>query len=527
MRASRTTTAGTVDRAFADLRADYAIGRSTRFRPSPPGTSPYGASADYHWRSERSYFQAVEQARWLDRDDRLFGAGVNRVVHNVCREGIRPDATTGSEELNARLNAQWKAWAGDARQCDAAKRSTFHGLEQLFLRHILVDGDVLGLCRRDGRLQLVENHRLRTPVGTRRPCVMGVLIDSDRAPVEYWLTKDDLDPMATVRLVSDTVQFPAYDADGEQLVLHGYLRERISATRGVTVAARLVEHAQQGSDLDFAQLIKAKIAACVTLLHHFDMQFAGGPAEAMGESETSTRSDGTERIVESLAPGLNLYARPGEKIEGFTPNIPNTEYQWHSLMIISIVAINLGLPVAVLLLDPSNTNFSGWRGAMDQARAGFTALQRRLAEVLHEPTYRWKVRQWLAEDAELRALAEQPGVDPFGHRMLYGTWPYIEPSKDAQADMIRDRGLKTSKRRLAAERGMDWDDLVQEIVEDNAKLITAAHRKAKEISVDGLVVTWQQLLAMPTPDSVSISMDATPREDAGEAGPNKQQDEDA
>jgi len=385
------------------------------------------------------------------------------------------------------------------------------------LRHILVDGDVLGLLRRDGRLQLVENHRLRTPRNTTKNCVMGVLLDADRAPQEYWLTKDDLDPMASVRLVSDTVAFPAIDEQGETIVTHGYLRERISATRGVTVAARLVEHAQQGSDLDFAQLIKAKIAACVTLLHHFETAFDGGAPGAMGETETSTRPDGTERIVESLAPGLNVYARPGERIEGFTPNIPNTEYQWHSLAIIAIVAINLGLPPAVLLLDPSNTNFSGWRGAMDQARAGFRNLQRRLAECLHEPVWRWKVRQWLREDPELRALAAEANIDPFGHRMFYGTWPYIDPAKDAQADMVRDRGLKTSKRRLAAERGMDWDDLLQEIVDDNAKLIQAAHRKAREISVDGLTVTWQQLLALPTPDSVSLVIDTR---EPGEPAPN-------
>jgi len=73
--------------------------------------------------------------------------------------------------------------------------------------------------------------------------------------------------------------------------------------------------------------------------------------------------------------------------------------------------------------------------------------------------------------------------------------------------MIRDRGLKTSKRRLAAERGLDWDDLSTEIVEDNAAIIQKAHAKAREISRDGLEVTWQQLLALPTPDSVSLSVD--------------------
>lgn len=514
-----TTVEGTVDQAFAKMRADYAIGRSTRFRPSAPGVPALGVSADYHWRNEREYFAAVETARWLDRDDRLFGAGINRVCTNVVRDGIRPDAQTGSDELNARLNAKWKAWSTDRRRCDSQKKSDFHGLELLALRHALVDGDDLALLRRDGKLQLVEGHRLRKPTNTTKNCVMGVLVDEDRAPKEYWLTKDELDPRKTVKLVGDTIPFPAYDDDGEEVVCHVFLRERISGTRGVTVAARLVEHCQQGSDLAFAQLVKAKIAACVTLMHKFDPTFAGGDPATLGETETETRSDGTERVIESLAPGLNLYARPGESIEGFTPNIPNTEYQWHSMAIMAIVAVNLDLPLAVLLLDPTQTNFSGWRGAVDQAKARWEAIRRRLIECFHEPVWRWKVRQWLAEDPELRALAEQEGVDPFGHRMLVSAPPYIQPIQDAQADMIRDRGLKTSKRRLAAERGLDWQDLLVEIVEDNAAIIVGAHRKAREISTDGLEVTWKDILALPTPDSVSLAI-APGGDDAGDAGGN-------
>lgn len=521
VRSRATNLNGSVDRAFSQLRADYAIGQSTRFRPTPPGVHSHGTHADYHWRSERQYWHAVETARWLDRDDRLFGAGINRLVANVVRDGMVPDPQTGSADLDARLADRWKRWSVDSRLCDSAKRSGFHGLEELFFRHILVDGDVLALLRRDGRLQLVENHRLRTPRNTKRNCVMGVLLDKNRAPLEYWITKEDINVHQSLKLVGETAQFPAFDEDGEPVVLHGYLRERVSSTRGVTVAARLIEQAQQGSDLDFATLVKSKTAACVTLLHQFESDYQAGVDGAMGESETEQRDGGYERTIEDLAPGLNVYGRPGERIEGFTPNVPNAEYRWHSAAIIALVAINLDLPPAVLMLDPTQTNFSGWRGAMDQARCRFVAMQNRLIECFHRPVYRWKVRQWLAEDPELATLAEQNGVDPFGHRILRPTWPYIEPTKDAQADMLRDRGLKTSKRRLAAERGLDWNDISTEIVEDNAAIIVKAHNKAVEISREGLEVSWQQLLALPTPDSVSMAID-TAREPSTESPPSNE-----
>ncbi len=50
----------------------------------------------------------------------------------------------------------------------------------------------------------------------------------------------------------------------------------------------------------------------------------------------------------------------------------------------------------------------------------------------------------------------------------------------------------------------DWDDLVTEIVEDNAKLIVAAQEKANALNTQfpGLNITWRELACLPTPDNL-------------------------
>jgi capsid protein len=210
---------------------------------------------------------------------------------------------------------------------------------------------------------------------------------------------------------------------------------------------------------------------------------------------------------------MEIFGYPGEKLIGFSPNVPNQEFFQHATLLLSILAVNLDLPVAVLMLDPSNTNFSGWRGAIDQARQRFQVIQRDHIARLHRPVYLWKVRQWLAEDAALRRAAERLNI--FGHRWNPEAWPYIEPVKDAMGDVIEDRNLRNSARRLAARRGIDYEDLVTEIVEDRSRMIRRAHEEAERLNGElGLNLAWKDIIHWPMPEGVSVQVggdDPTPQ----------------
>ena len=52
------------------------------------------------------------------------------------------------------------------------------------------------------------------------------------------------------------------------------------------------------------------------------------------------------------------------------------------------------LPLCVFLLDASETNYSGFRGAIDQARQRWREVQSWMMTSFHGPVYEWKVRQW-------------------------------------------------------------------------------------------------------------------------------------
>lgn len=515
----------TLTTAYEELRNDYNAAKSSRYRRSRAGVGTSGRNADYHYRSDADYLRIMELSRDFMRNDLVVGQGVRRLVHNVVRDGFALDPQTGNTTLNAWIAARWSAWCQDPEQCDVAREHNFHDQEKQVLQSTIVDGDILPLLTNTGAIQLVEAHRCRTPNNTKKNVVHGVLLDDNRVRQEYWLTKDDIDPTAALARVADVQAYPARDADGNRVVLHCYRPDRVSQTRGVSAMAPITDAIGMHDDIQFAQLVKQQVASCFAFIRQRDASLAlPGSDQQFGEQSTTSLADGSTRTLEGIAPGMQINGMPGETFTTFSPNIPNPEFFTHATLVLTFLAVNLNLPLCVLLLDPSKTNFSGWRGAIDQARLSFQDLQRWLIGCFHTPVYRWKLRQWLAEDpAGPLARAAARGTNVFQHRWTPPSWDYIEPLKDASADLLQVRNALISQRRRCARRGIDWDDLSTEIVEDNVLLVTKAHKAAEKLNgkFPGLNVSWRELAMLPTPDGVQVGLAGN---GSGEPEPNEETD---
>ena len=90
-------------------------------------------------------------------------------------------------------------------------------------------------------------------------------------------------------------------------------------------------------------------------------------------------------------------------VTAFAP-MADTADHWDDL---GILAVNLDLPLCVFLLDASETNYSGFRGAIDQARQRWREIQSWMMGSFHRPVYEWKVRQWAVTDSALRKAVER------------------------------------------------------------------------------------------------------------------------
>lgn len=499
--------------AFADMKADYAAARPSRHRRTRTGIAPSGAGADYHYRSEADYLRLMENARDMDRNDVVVGQAIDRAVTNTIQDGFRLDPDTGDDDLDQDLVERWEAWGENPDDCDAAGEHSFKELEYFSLRAAFVDGDMVSIGTQDGQLEMIEAHRIRTPRNTKRNVVHGVLLDASRKRLEYWITKEEVDPFKPVSRVSDITPRPVRDALGGRILFHTYLPKRVSQTRGVTALAPIFDVLDKFEDIQFAKLIQAQIVSCFAIFRQQSGEGGFVPDKSVeGAVSTQTLGDGATRTIEGIAPGMDIVGAPGEELKGFSPNVPNPEFFDHVRLMLTLVGINLGLPLILVLMDGSETNFSGWRGAFAQAKLGFQRNQRRLCERFHRPVYLWKLQQWIADDPVLRKRANAIGARITKHTWNKPIWEYIEPVKDVTADLIRVRNGLTSPRRRARERGTEWNQVAREISEDNRTAIVLAKETAadinKQFSDDPNPVHWREVLSLPMADGVKITMQA-------------------
>jgi lambda family phage portal protein len=490
---------------FDEIRADYDMSRESRFVRRRTGLAPQGSTADYHYRVEQHYYDDIEKARDMDRNDSIVGQTVTRAVDNIVQEGFTVEPQTGDAAVDNELWSRWKEWAESSDLCDAQAEFTFHDFERFNCRSMLVDGDIVHAGTEDGMLQAWESHQVRT-FTIRDNTIFGVTMDELRRRTSYWLVADPINPN---RSKKQEIELPVRDEDGNRQIFHVYNPKRMSQTRGVTAFAPIFAVAGMRDDIDFAMLVQRQVASCFAIFRkrqylpevpHLTPGYGEGTTEISGTGET--------RYIENIAPGMEVIGQPGEELQGFSPDIPGGGYEFQLKTILQTIGTNLGLPLCLVLMDGSETNFSGWRGAVDEARKGFKSNQRNLIKRFHEPVWRWKVRQWIESDAALRAVSQRSDVSIFGHHWSAPVWQYIDPVGDAQGDQIRLQNGLISPRRLHAERGRDWEVIADETIADMEYAITKAKQAARRINAqfNDAPIHWRELISLPMPTGIQMTM---------------------
>jgi capsid protein len=477
---------GTIQQNFEAMRADYAGAKDSRWTRKRDSVNGFGRSGDWHISKQTHYLRMMERARSMDRDDIALGQTVDRAVSHTIQGGFAPDPKTGEKSIDKEWKARWEEYAGDPELCDLAGEMEFAEIEDKVFRATLVDGDHFVLPYLDGQLEMVEGHRCQSSKGTKR-AINGIVMDDNRRRLEYWFTKNDVDPMGTPRAMSEITARAARDADGYRNVFHVYNSKRVSLTRGMTAFTPLFDFAGMFEDTMFAGVLKQQIAACFVIFRKRAASYRGKPTPApVGSARQEEQADGSVRHIQELAPGMEIVGENGEELSGFNPPAIGGEFLPILKMVLALLGVNFGLPLVMVLMDGSETNFSGYRGAIDQARMGFRSNQRMLVRKLHRPVWNFQVRRWLLEDGAARGLwakeQEKPKelrkFDPFRNRWNLPAWDYIEPLKDATADALKyEKGL-TSMRRIHAARGMDIDEIWSERIGDTMNLFSRAQRAA-------------------------------------------------
>lgn len=499
---------------FRDMRSSYdAANAGSKYRRQRGGIQWSGSNADSHYKIT-DLLRMIEGSRDLDRNNPVIAQGFDRVVDGVHPKLYELEPMTGDSKINDELKARFVDWAEDSDQCDSQGRRTFCEIARQCLRHTFVDGDPSILLLEEGSLETLESHRMRGPSASNATinatAPLGIEVDRYNKPLSYYFTKSDFGFGSGVK-VNDIAKYNARDPEGHRQVLHLYNQRRFSQNRGVPILASVFEMCGFFDDLEFTQLVKAQVSACFAILEEEQPEKAGvalaSDMAVIGNRTSETNSDGTTRTLENIAPGMRI--RSKNKITGFSPNVPNESFFQHIEHILTLISINMGLPVQALLLEPK-ANFSAWRGAESKAREGFKAWQRWLIESLYCEVYRWKVRQWLVDDPALNRAANRQRSQPdiLRHRWRPNGWQYIQPEVEAKAASLRIATGQASPSDVHAESNGSgtWADHNQAVMFERAEQIMAALENLSRIKkkFPDADVTWRDF-PIPTAAGMNVS----------------------
>lgn len=366
-----------------------------------------------------------DTGRDLARNNGWARRAIGTIGKNTVGWGIQ------ARSPNAGANAQWKAWANDAKQCDASGLLPFSGLQRLVIDTVVTSGEVLVVrddtSNRGMKIKVLEPDYLDTlKVGDN--IESGVEMDQRGRPVAYWLF--DRHP-GSDRAVATSRRHDARD------VCHVFLVERPEQIRGVSWLAAAVLKLKDFDDYEDAVLMRQKIAAC----------FAAFVTDIDGSGSTIGGEGGDDEI-DSFEPGTIEYLPPGRDIK-FADPPSMTDNDSFSANTLRAIAAALNVTYEDLTGDYSRVNFSSAR----MARLSHWADVHHWRWNMIVPMFCQRVWDWFCEERFGATVPVSWAPPPM---------PMIEPDREglAYSRLIRN-GVMTHDA-VVIERGGDpdthWDE---------------------------------------------------------------------
>ena len=223
----------------------------------------------------------------------------------------------------------------------------------------------------------------------------------------------------------------------------------------------------------------------------------------VGYSESTVdpnKTDGnqlTTRLTE-LDYALIFHGVPGDEIKGIERNVPGKNFTESLTMFLRLLGLPLGLPLEVILLDWTKSNYSQSRAVLEQAFTTFMGWQFEIIDSFLTPVYEW----WVKNEIKNGDIKQTDTV--LIHDWIKPSFPWIDQLKEAQAWGEKlDRGLTLHQRALKS-LGVDRED---EMNDRQAEVLDAIAR-AKKIKEDtGVEVPWQIFAGLESPVAKPLPAD--------------------
>lgn len=402
------------------------------------------------------------RARDMRRNHPLVRQFIDMVSTNVIgADGMQLRArirTAGGEldkRTNARIEAAWLDWSEGDVTADGTMGLI--DVQQLAVEALAVDGEVLvrfirGYADNPYRfaLQLVDpdllDHQFfRSPGDRMNEIRLGVEVNDWGRPVAYWLW--DRHPTDLINISArKRVRVPAED------LLHIYRPDRVNQSRGITWLNSVMFPAKMLDGYVEAEVVAARTGAAK--MGFFEQNDAEG-YEPPKEGE-HLQMEAVPGQFEALPPGYSFKPWAPDHPAVAFPNFLKAMQRW--------IASGLRVSYNTLANDLEGVNYSSLRSALLTERDQWRKLQKWWGRRVLKPIY----RNWL-EFAQLSGklyLDSRDWQSFMAVKFMPRGWAWVDPLKDVNASVAAiDNGL-TSRARVLAEQGGDFEEIAEELLEE-------------------------------------------------------------
>ena len=466
---------------------------------SRDGLTFSSGSSTYHMQYDRA--KLIDQSRQFMRDNAIYKGMIERAISYIIGNGFALQARTKNKTFNS---AAEQLWHDFWRKPEIKQLSSGNRIERMICRELLIAGDVGAIKTNQGQLQLVEAEQITGPKYSGD----GIILDDYGKPVKFHIA-----PYTNSGRVSLT-KAKSYNVDNFLFISDP---ERPSGVRSVPACQASFPMIHRINDICDSEAIAWQMLSRMAV----SITREGGPNLGYTESSSDSDAEDTElaqRITE-IDYALLFQGEPGDKIEGIDRNLPGKDFGESVRMFLRLLGLPIGLPLEIILLDWTKSNYSQSRAVLEQAYQTFIGWQKLIEDFFHNEVYIWKIKQWIATNK----LANRS--DAFRHEWIKPTFPWIDQLKEAQAYGAKmDRGF-TTHAQVCKSLNVERED----IIDVREMEIREAIERAQKIKEDtGVIVPWQLFAGLQAEPSKTNGQNAdkTKQDSDDEKKDNDNQDED-
>jgi len=399
------------------------------------------------------------RARWLVRNNGYANNAIESWAANTVGTGISPTSKIAQSARKDALQRLWLAWTDDA---DAEGLTDFYGLQRRAAREVFMTGEVFLRFRprrvEDGlvvplQVQMLPSEMLplnHNAVDRNGNVIrQGIEFNLIRQRVAYHFLRRHPGDSTEPGMSGETVRVPASE------VMHVIDPPEAGQLRGVSRFAPAIVKLFLLDQYDDAELDRKKVAAMYAM-------FVTSPAPEIPVKRSEDEYD--------IAPGQILRLDPGEEVTVGQPADSGGSYEPFQYRTLLQISAALGIPYGYLSNDGAKGNFSN-------SRLSLIEFRRRVAAWQHSVMVFQMCRPIWARFMDTAVLAgalRLPGYDRKRGEYLAADWlptkwDWVDPLKDANAEIAQiEAGLK-SRTQAISERGYDAEQVDREIATERMR----------------------------------------------------------